>query len=238
MKSLEIKIWLHIILVILLSLIGCTYGKYITHYHFNNIKIIEPDLGVVATASLGNPIIETSNGHFSKTLKINQTYNRNVSGGTMYINKGLYELIHSDDKYDYYNPIESENTYYIIQGKKQPGYSNCQIRVSSDVEIELILPSGQILPKFYTPEFNFTFEDSSFVLAKDSFQQTLIYLGKNNDILKFNYREFQNNLIRDSFSTEITYDLSESNIIGYKNFKAEIINATNSNLTYKIISGF
>jgi hypothetical protein len=66
----------------------------------------------------------------------------------------------------------------------------------------------------------------------------MIYSGKSNNFIKFSYREFTDDFIRNSFTTDVSYDLSESNIIGYKNFKAEIIEATNTKLKYKIISSF
>lgn len=72
----------------------------------------------------------------------------------------------------------------------------------------------------------------------DSFQQTLIYLGKSGNILKFGYREFYQNFARPAFSNEVTYDLTESDVIGYKNLQLKVISATNTEITYTVLSYF
>lgn len=71
-----------------------------------------------------------------------------------------------------------------------------------------------------------------------SFQKTLVYLGKSGKLLRFGYREYFENFARPSFSNEITYDMNESNIIGYKKLRIQVISATNSAITYKILNTF
>jgi len=44
--------------------------------------------------------------------------------------------------------------------------------------------------------------------------------------------------MRQPFSQEVLYDLSEGNIIGFKGARIEIIEATNFNLKYKVIKSF
>lgn len=75
-------------------------------------------------------------------------------------------------------------------------------------------------------------------ITDKSFQQTLIYLGKTGNTLKFGYRESYQDFARPAFSNEITYDLNDSNIIGYKKAKLQVISATNSEITYKVLSYF
>ena len=71
-----------------------------------------------------------------------------------------------------------------------------------------------------------------------NFEQQLIYNGRVGDNLKFVYREFNKNMARSAFSQEVQYDLSESNIIGFKEVRIEVIEATNSNITYKVLKHF
>lgn len=72
----------------------------------------------------------------------------------------------------------------------------------------------------------------------DSLQQTLLYNGKIGNRIAFAYRELQNNLARPAFNNSVEYDLSESNVVGYKGARLEIIKATNTEITYRILSGF
>jgi len=56
--------------------------------------------------------------------------------------------------------------------------------------------------------------------------------------LKISYREFNNNMARAAFNTDVEYDLSESAIIGYAGARIEVIDATNTDIKYKIIKNF
>ena len=69
-------------------------------------------------------------------------------------------------------------------------------------------------------------------------KQEFIYNGISNNSTKFIYREYINNLARPAFNQEIQYDLNESKTIGFKGLRIEILNATNSNIKYKILSDF
>lgn len=67
-----------------------------------------------------------------------------------------------------------------------------------------------------------------------AFEQQLIYNGRVDNNLRFVYREFNNEMARSAFTQEVQYDLQESNIIGFKNVRIEVIEATNSSITYKV----
>lgn len=69
-------------------------------------------------------------------------------------------------------------------------------------------------------------------------QQTLLYNGKIGSKITIGYREFSGGQARTAFSNEVSYDLNESNVFGYKGARIEVIKATNTEITYKIISGF
>lgn len=56
--------------------------------------------------------------------------------------------------------------------------------------------------------------------------------------LKISYREFSNDIARAAFSTDVEYDLNESNIIGYAGARLEVIKATNTEITYKVLKHF
>lgn len=72
----------------------------------------------------------------------------------------------------------------------------------------------------------------------NSFQQTLLYNGKIGNRIAIGYREFSSDMARTAFSNEVAYDLSESTIIGYKGARIDIVKATNTEITYKVLSGF
>lgn len=70
-------------------------------------------------------------------------------------------------------------------------------------------------------------------------QQQLIYNGRIDDYVKFTYREFSiGGYARDAFTQDVQYDLDEGNVIGFKGSRIEILEATNRQITYKLISHF
>lgn len=70
------------------------------------------------------------------------------------------------------------------------------------------------------------------------YKQEFIFNGRVANNLKFIYREYVEDLARPSFTQELQYDLNESKIIGFKGMRLEVVNATNTNLDYKILSSF
>mgnify|MGYP001043013533 CR=1 FL=1 len=52
------------------------------------------------------------------------------------------------------------------------------------------------------------------------------------------YREYINDMARPAFNQELQYDLNESNIIGFKGLRIEVILATNTKIEYKVLSSF
>ena len=74
--------------------------------------------------------------------------------------------------------------------------------------------------------------------SRSSNQQTLIYSGKIGNRITLGYREFVNEIARPAFSNDVNYDLSESTTLGYKGARVQVISATNTEITYKVLAGF
>ncbi len=81
----------------------------------------------------------------------------------------------------------------------------------------------------------------------DYLQEELIYSGKSGQTLKAIYREFIGDFvgspygnsgwrIKQGFTQELQYDLDSSSIIGFRSLQIEIVEATNSSITFKVIS--
>ena len=134
-------------------------------------------------------------------------------------------------------------------------YSN-----SSDLTLGLAIPRNGESPLIYTSNntdgiYTNGFSDNGInfispkekieyiqtkVLAKEKeyFKQEFIYNGRVGDALKFAYREYLNDYARPAFTQDLQYDLSESKIIGFRGMRIEVINATNLEIEYKILSYF
>ena len=71
-----------------------------------------------------------------------------------------------------------------------------------------------------------------------SFRQELIYSGRVGDTVKFLYRELKDGYLRAPFTQEVTYDLKESNVIGFKGARMKVIEATNTKIRYQVTKTF
>lgn len=66
------------------------------------------------------------------------------------------------------------------------------------------------------------------------FMFELIYTGKSDQTVNLLYREYINDMSRDSFRQSLTYNLEESKEISFKSLKINIINASNSEISFTI----
>lgn len=169
-----------------------------------------PAIGSVATRGVGDELVNRMDGVLVPDIEIQ----RDSVVGEHRIPKGRYD----------YDDENSKGVWFIGQGeyfymRKADG----QICLG---ESKVCARVDYILGKQLNPE------------NLNSFQQTLLYNGRIGDRITLGYREFANGTARPAFSNNVDYDLSESKVVGYKGAKLEVINATNTEITYKLLSGF
>lgn len=75
-----------------------------------------------------------------------------------------------------------------------------------------------------------------------NFQRVLEYSGKSGNSISVFYKEFNETkdgaFIRPAFTQEFKFDLADGSVIGVKGARLEVLQATNTGLTYKVISHF
>jgi hypothetical protein len=72
--------------------------------------------------------------------------------------------------------------------------------------------------------------------SDDSFQEELIYTGREGDIIHISYREFKKDFARPAFYQELIYDLSKSDKIVFKQFKIKVVEATNEYIKFIVLT--
>jgi len=75
-------------------------------------------------------------------------------------------------------------------------------------------------------------------LLAGSFRQELIYNGRAGDSVKFLYREVNNSYIRTPFNQDVSYDLKDGNIVGFKGARLKILDANNVKIRYEVLKTF
>lgn len=211
---------------------GCvsSYGRYGTRLEHFSV----PPLDEIVTASIGDVLVEQGDrtsgfavvipsddrlGYFPKgtyfATGIREATDMNGNKGSVYRfdDKRIEPWYYSGNAYRTWLEYNSMKDTLSL---KREGWGGLLVNVSDVL----------------------SFRTAETVEEERDFQQTLIYLGKSGKLLRFGYREFYKDIARPAFSTEVSYDLGDSDIIGYKKARIQVISATNTSITYKVLSYF
>ncbi|WGY45060.1 hypothetical protein [Vibrio sp. ABG19] len=204
---------------------GCTSVKYNGSPDVNVRRVDYPPVGQEITAYIGDHLVSKGTIAEMNVLKVNQ-----MMESLLYdIPPKTYVQIGYDKTQAFYSPSG------VIKAALADPYKALSVDNGNDQEVCVISVFGNKSCIEGYGKFSVTKEASSF---QDSFQQTLIYSGKVGNKVNISYREFSNNSARPAFNNEAEYDLSESNVIGYKGALLEVIQANNTSITYKLIKNF
>jgi hypothetical protein len=168
-----------------------------------------PAIGELSTRGVGDSLFEQATGLLVKEFELAQ----DVNVGKNKIPKG---------RYGYY---DENSTGIWFSGAGQYFYVK---KADQTVCID-----GKDCTKV-----EYTINKKLATVSPDSFQQTLLYNGKIGNRITLAYREFSGGVARSAFSNTVDYDISASPVVGYKGARLEVVTATNTELTYRVLSGF
>ncbi len=208
-----------LLILLSISLISCAARKAVPVAH---MKTIFPSIGTTATAGIGEPLLTSGDGEIIPVLEIPQ----DQQIGDFVIHKGKYEQKKQNAEYTTFSAVAMTSK---LDGKfrKDDVYL-----FAKDAEGKTLCTSRKNCGVVDYVKTTLTRSNTA------SFQQTLFYNGKVGNRINLAYREFSNSMARTAFSNEVSYDLSESTTLGYRGARLEIIKATNTELTYKILTDF
>ncbi|MDO9338882.1 MAG: hypothetical protein Q7T61_21010 [Caulobacter sp.] len=67
------------------------------------------------------------------------------------------------------------------------------------------------------------------------FRRDLVYSGVSQGTVLISYREFSDSLARAAFTQDVRYDLKDGAEVGFRGARFEIIKATNTEITYRVL---
>ena len=199
--------------------------------------IDRPALGVTTTAELGETIVEKGRLRTYDGLRLDNT----LSWGDGFLLKkftvspGRLRARQKDSKFTYFYSENMTSHDALLGTSPYPSGGLCR---SND-------GTGAVRGFIIAGRCNMNWNDSPIVenievydVDSPGFRQELIYNGRSGDNLKFLYREFSGDFMRPPFSQDVQYDINDSNIIGFRGARIEVLEASNTNLTYRVISSF
>lgn len=188
----------------------------------------------------------------NEIFEINKIYNREIGESIIESNSGSYfegiRITKGSKIVNYYSKEEIPvGGIYILKSENEK-YRFYYSPASGLIKGVAIPKNGGKPEYFYESGFGISvkelrdtieFDNEKFPSSdSDFFKQQFLYNGRSGNSMKFLYMEYVNNLARPAFTQELQYDLSESNIIGFKGLRIEIIEANNIMVKYKIIKSF
>ena len=215
--------------VIFLS--GCASPTY--NYRALAKDISEPPLEKVVRVNVGEKMLVQ--GRFTEHDAI---YVREPGSvgllGDYTISQGYYFKQGEDKNFSFYTPLNTERDSGTVQVSALADPFEALAVDKKDKELCGVSIFGGYM---CNEDIDFNYMKKP-ILSENAFQQTLIYSGKSGNVISVGYREFSNNVARPAFNNDVSYDLNESQMIGYKGAKLEIIEATNQYIEYKVVSNF
>lgn len=229
------RFYMATLLSVSLALVACNAPSVVISPTKKFISI--PEVGVEMTANLGDFLLRQGYYMTSDGIEVTELSRAKLDGSfkCFLIHPGKYARVGLGDDLDYFSIVEGigKVSYEgsICSAQNPPKFLAVNRRSGKLAVIDGI---GQFVQADSSP-----FIRTEVVVASESdFQRVLIYNGKRGENIQVGYREFSRNLARPAFSNEISYDLSESSLVGYKEARIRIIEATNSTITYVVEKGF
>ena len=211
------------------------------------VKPVEPKsriyddvpLNTILSNEIGDRLITTGNEYYQEALEIIETPDFRMYTVAFPLKKGeIIPLSGTNNEWLFYynkktlNP--PPNSYYNTD-------SNFIGIAVSKKDNSIILPCFNSTGGLYTKKIDGFITKNVVYIENDCskcYKQEFIFNGKVGSSLKFIYREYINDMARPAFNQDLQYDLNESNVIGFKGLRIEVIKATNTNIEYKILSSF
>ncbi|TSK08706.1 MAG: hypothetical protein FPO08_05225 [Geobacter sp.] len=211
-----------------LLLTACAAPKY--NYMPVTTAISEPPIDSVNTTQVGDTMVRQ--GKYQEYDAIYVTRKADPSWAyTLY--PGYYLKQGEDETAEYYYPGGGDESGRVVKSGLADPWTSIMTK-KGDTEICVVT----VFNAYVCGDSNSFERRKKLSVTHDSFQQSLIYSGKVGNKINIGYREFSNNLARPAFNNNVEYDLSESKTIAYKGAKLEILEATNQNIKYKVLSNF
>lgn len=210
------------VMMAIIFMMGCTTVKYNGMDTFVS-EVDYPDVGKVVTVYVGDHMIQKGTITEESVLLVHKA----IDGALYDIPAKQYPQVGYDQKQDFYSAVG------VVRGGFSDPIQALSLKRENDSELCVVTVYGG--SSCYKGEYERKKQLSE---RGNSFQQTLIYSGRVGDKINIGYREFSNNSARPAFNNDVEYDLSSSNIIGYKGALIEVIKADNSSITYKLIRNF
>ncbi|WP_373359036.1 hypothetical protein ACEN3H_08565 [Acinetobacter lactucae] len=216
------------LLILSIGIVGCASPAY--NYQTVPKNISKPPIGSVNKAFVGDQMLEQGIVVDREVLNIPE----NIKISFAYsLTSGIYLKTGQNEKGQYFQPFNTVSGGGMVQKNLLADpFKVVMLDNESKLCVVTVFNAKNCTDKHQA------IMKTVAIASDNSFQQTLIYSGKFGNKINVGYREFSSNQARPAFNNDVEYDLSQSKQIGYKGALLEVIDATNQDITYKVLKNF
>ena len=202
--------------------------KYVLRMNF------EPTIGEEFSLDSGDNVISGSTGYFSDCVIPHFSFEGKRMGGHLMSIKKDVPACKKASKNEIYSPPYL-NSYTKLTDTVAVYDYKIKIKRNKYQICHHMMRSCQGSVKDLS-EDDFSFV-TGFVSNPFLSQKQLIYIGRYTNLISFIYRYKKDNQLKFK-ADKVDFDLTKSNILEHEGAKIEVINATESELTFKVLSYF
>ena len=209
-----------------------------------------PEVNSESYGFLGDTLVSKGTKSYTPAIKLTEEWvwkeetslipRHWVPAGTEFVLTGVWANNKTGSQYKCYTGTynyDAHWNYYNVVGTNLP-MDLCMDDIGFWHDFQSLLLEGKGIAKDNKP-FGAEYEEFTKIeQAGVSFVQEFVYNGRVDNALKFVYREFSGDLARPAFTQEIQYDLDQSRVIGFKMLEIEVLEATNTNIRFKLLRNF
>jgi len=210
--------------LILISVVTLSYSQ--------KREVVSIQLNKPMTSELGEVVVSTGEIIRNEAIKIIETFE---------VKQLLVKFQHTaGDVYPLVCVKNGFKIFYLENNFKDGRYWGIGVNMNNPDEIFPILTSSiGLVYKMKKYEVHNKVKFTDLISTCDNcYRQEFIYSGRIGNTVKFEYREFIGDLARPSFFQNLEYDISDSNIIGFKGLRLKIIKTTNTSINFEILESF
>ena len=215
-------------------------SKVVTTANTQPSNIKNYKIGSQRKEYVGSPLVKSENLLINKTTKKYIHHNSfeaskdiTTLDGKIAIKKGEWASASSYSQEDGYDTMINIPCFYNEN-------SYCQYNFYHKNGINIQKPDDKIkllntIDIIRIPENRERLIEEETEILKGSLSHELIYNGKDGNNIKISYREYKDDMARLAFFQDLTYNLKESDIIRYKNYRIKVHKATNEEISYTVL---
>lgn len=192
-------------------------------------EVSTPPLGVVRDAGIGDDILRQGHAVLYEAISVAQKLG--IAQDAYTLAPGLYRKIGQN----------ADGEFFVPWGGAEGGQI-VKIPWADDPQALVIRPDGQLCVvtalELAACGTKTGFERTRHQEAGRSGDQVLVYNGRSGDRITVAYRGPSGAADGSSSASTAQYDLSESHEIAYRGARIQVLEATSSNLKYRVLSGF